>query len=82
MRGLSFNDLLTAYRQFCKNEAVDKAAVDLADVIRFYNEAVANLPDHATLKNKRLPGTTIVLDGAGERFAEVFEPEHRRGGTT
>jgi penicillin-binding protein 1A len=78
LRGLSFNDLLTAYRQFCKNEAVAKPAVDLADVIRFYNEAVANLPDHTTLKNKRLPGTSIVLDGAGERFAEVFEPEHRR----
>ena len=25
-----------------------------------------------------MPGTTIVLDGNGERFAELFEPEHRR----
>jgi penicillin-binding protein 1A len=78
LRGLSFNDLLTAYRQFCKNEVVDKPAVDLAEVIKFYNEAVANLPDHTALKDKKLPGTTIVLDGVGERFAEVFEPEHRR----
>ena len=78
LRGLSFGDLITAYRQFCKNEAVEKPAVDLAEVIRFYNQAVADLPDHATLKDKKLPGATIVLDGAGEKFTEVFEPEHRR----
>jgi membrane carboxypeptidase/penicillin-binding protein len=78
LRGLSFGDLLTAYRQFCKNEAVDKPVVDLAEVIAFYNKAIADLPDHATLKDKKLPGTTVVLDAKGERFAEVFEPEHRR----
>src|SRR5712691_10719856 len=78
LRGLSFGDLIAAYRQFCKNETVDKSPVDLGEVIAFYNAAVADLPDHATLKNKKLPGMTVVLDGKGERFAEVFEPEHRR----
>src|SRR5262245_18883312 len=78
LRGLSFGDLLTAYRQFCKGETVEKPAVDLAEVIRFYNTAVADLPDHRQLKNKKLPGTTIVLDGKDERFTEISEPEHRR----
>jgi penicillin-binding protein 1A len=78
LRGLTFADLLTAYRQFCKNEKVEKPAVDLAEVIAFYNKAMADLPDHAGLKDKKLPGTTIVLGAKGERFAELFEPEHRR----
>ena len=39
---------------------------------------MADLPDHAGLKGKKLPGTTLVLDAKGERFAELFEPEHRR----
>jgi len=78
LRGLSFGDLITAYRQFCKNETVDKSPVDLGEVITFYNTAVADLPDHTKLKDKRLPGATLVLDARGDRFAEVFEPEHRR----
>src|SRR5262245_29090368 len=78
LKGLSFNDLITSYRQFCKNEKVDTSPVDLAEVIRFYNGAVADLPDHTKLKDKKLPGTTIVLDGRGDRFAEISEPENRR----
>src|SRR5262245_55693943 len=45
-RGINFADLLTAYRQFCKNEKVPKPAVDLGDVIDFYNKAASDLPDH------------------------------------
>jgi penicillin-binding protein 1A len=78
LRGLSFGDLLTSYRQFCKNEKVANSPVDLAEVIRFYNGAVADLPDHTQLRQKRLPGLTTVLDAVGDRFAELAEPEHRR----
>src|SRR4051794_16160711 len=78
LKGLSFNDLITSYRQFCKNETAEKSPVDLAEVIKFYNSAVADLPDHTKLKEKKLPGTTIVLDGQGDRFAEISEPENRR----
>src|SRR5712691_1083161 len=77
-RGINFGDLIAAYRQFCKNETVEKSPVDLGEVITFYNTAVADLPDHAKLKDKKLPGTTIVLDAKGERFAELYEPDHRR----
>ncbi len=76
-RGINFADLRTAYRQFCKNEEVE-TPVDLADVIDFYNKAAANLPDHNRLKGLKLPGASIVLDGKGERFAEVFEENQRR----
>jgi membrane carboxypeptidase/penicillin-binding protein len=76
-RGINFSDLRTAYRQFCKNEKVE-TRVDLGDVIDFYNKAAANLPDHNRLKDLKLPGASIVLDGKGESFAEVFEENQRR----
>jgi hypothetical protein len=76
-RGINFPDLQTAYRQFCKNEKVGKSAVDLGDVIDFFNRAAANLPDHGKLKGLKLPGASVVLDRKGERFAEVFEENQR-----
>src|SRR2546421_10087660 len=78
-RGINFADLVTAYRQFCKNEKVATPAVDLGDVIEYYNKAVADLPDHTKLKGLKLPGASVVLDRKGERFAEVFEENQRRG---
>jgi penicillin-binding protein 1A len=77
-RGTNFVDMQTAYRQFCKNEKVPVPAVDLGDVIDFYNKAAADLPDHTKLKGIKLPGASIVLDRKGERFAEVFEENQRR----
>src|SRR5262245_54272527 len=84
-RGINFADLQTAYRQFCKNEASSLpspasggGAVDLGEVIDFYNKAAANLPDHNKLKGLKLPGASVVLDRKGERFAEVFEENQRR----
>jgi hypothetical protein len=76
-RGINFPDLQTAYRQFCQNEKVGKPAVDLGDVIDFFNRAAANLPDHGKLKGLKLPGASVVLDRKGERFAEVFEENQR-----
>jgi penicillin-binding protein 1A len=77
-RGINFGDLITAYRQFCKNEPVPAPAVDLGDVIDFYNKALTDLPDHNKLKGLKLPGASVVLDRKGERFAEVFEENQRR----
>jgi penicillin-binding protein 1A len=78
LKGLSFSDLHTVYRQFCKGEAVADSPVDLTEVISFYNESLRDLPDVAKLKGMTLPGMSLVLDGRGERFAEVFTPENRR----
>jgi penicillin-binding protein 1A len=77
-RGINFSDLFIAYKQFCKNEKVEKPAVDIGEVIGFYNKAVADLPDPGKLKNRKLPGATVVLDGKGARFAELFESDQRR----
>jgi membrane carboxypeptidase/penicillin-binding protein len=77
-RGINFGDMHTAYRQFCQGEAVPTPAVDLADVIDFYNKAAADLPDHSKLKGLKLPGASAVLDRKGERFAEIFEENQRR----
>ena len=54
-------------------------AVDLGEVIDFYNKAAADLPDHTRLKGLKLPGASVVLDGKGERFAELFEPRTSAG---
>jgi len=77
-RGINFGDLHTAYRQFCKNETVATSVVDIGEVITFFDSAVADLPDHTKLKGMRPPGATAVLDGAGQRFADLYEPENRR----
>jgi len=78
LKGLSFSDLHTVYRQFCKGEAVEQSPVDLTEVIAFYNDALKDLPDVGRLKGMKLPGMSVILDGKGERFAEVFTPENRR----
>ena len=77
-RGINFGDLVVAYRQFCKNEQVAAPAVDLGEVIDFYNKALTDLPDHNKLKGLKLPGASVVLDRKGERFAEIFEENQRR----
>ena len=64
-RGMNLGDLHIAYKQFCKNETVENSPVDIANVIEFYNRAVANLPDHARLRGLRLPGASVLLDGRG-----------------
>src|SRR5580700_5122149 len=76
--GLNFADLNTAYKQFCKNETVTNPAVDIGQVITFYNNAAADLPDPARLKGKQLPGMSTVLDGKGDHYADVFQPGNRR----
>ncbi len=76
--GINFADLNTAYNQFCKNESVANPVVDLGQVIEFFNNAAADLPDHTRLKGKKLPSMSVVLDGKGKDFADVFEPGNRR----
>ena len=78
LRGIDFGELHTAYRQFCQSETVQEPAVDIGQVIEFYNKAVAELPDHTKLKGLKLPGASMVIDTNGLRFAELYEPEHRR----
>ena len=77
-RGINFVDLQGAYRQFCADQNVVVEIVDLGDVIDFYNKAAADLPDHTKLKGLKLPGASVLLDGAGQPFAEVFEENQRR----
>ena len=77
-RGIKISDLHVAYRQFCKNETIDKSVVNTQEVIEFYNRTLADLPDHARLKGGRLPGASEVLDLKGARFGEVHERDQRR----
>ena len=77
-RGIKFDDLYVAYRQFCNGEQVAKSPIDIGEVIAFYNKAAADLPDHNKLKGMRPPGMTYVLDGKGANYAELYEPDARR----
>jgi penicillin-binding protein 1A len=77
-RGINFDELLVAYKMFCSNEKVDSNTFDMRQVIEFYNKSAAVLPDHMRLKGLKLPGTSVVLDGKGDKFAELFESDHRR----
>jgi 1A family penicillin-binding protein len=77
-RGIKFDDLYIAYRQFCEDEEIANSPIDISAVIAFYNKATAGLPDHTKLKGKRPAGMTIVLDGKGENYAELYEPDSRR----
>jgi penicillin-binding protein 1A len=76
--GINFADLNTAYHQFCKNESVDKPVVDLGQVINFFDDAAAALPDPEQLKGKKLPAMSEVRDSKGRNFADVFQPGNRR----
>jgi penicillin-binding protein 1A len=77
-KGIDFNDLFTAYREFCKNEPVDKSPVDLAEVIAFYNKSLTDLPDDAKIKSLKPTGAYVVLDAKGERVTEIFDADQRR----
>jgi penicillin-binding protein 1A len=77
-RGIKFSDLQSAYRQFCTNEPPPQWDFDAGAVIDFYNKTLADLPDPARLKGLKLPGATVMLDGKGERFREVFDGDERR----
>ena len=76
--GINFADLNTAYHQFCKNESIANPVVDLGQVIEFFNNAAADLPDPTPLKGRKLPSMSVVLDGKGNNFANIFEPRNRR----
>jgi penicillin-binding protein 1A len=76
--GINFADLNTAYHQFCKNENIDKPVVDLGQVINFFDDAAATLPDPTQLKDKKLPAMSEVRDSKGQNFADVFQPGNRR----
>ena len=76
--GINFGDLNTAYHEFCKNETVATPVVDMAQVITFYNNAAADLPDPTRLKGRKLPSLSVLTDGKGKYFADVFEPGNRR----
>src|ERR1700761_6434326 len=76
--GINFADLNTAYHQFCKNEAITAPVVDLGQVIEFFNNAAADLPDQTRLKGRKLPSMSTVVDGQGQHFTDVFEPGNRR----
>ena len=76
--GINFADLNTAYRQFCTNETVDNPVVDMGQVIEFFNGAATDLADQTPLKGRKLPSMSVVLDGKGAKFAELFAPSNRR----
>ena len=61
-----------------KGNAVPNGDFDARAVIAFYNKTVAELPDPARIQGLKPSGATIMLDGKGGRFTEVFDGDQRR----
>lgn len=68
LRGINIKQLHVAYRQFCKNENVSDSPVDFAEVIRFYNDTLADLPSSIDLTELKPPGMTAVIDSTGGQY--------------
>src|SRR4051794_41091885 len=77
-KGINFNDLHLAYKQFCKHEKTNKKGDAIGGAIEFSTRAPPALPNHNRLKGIKLPEMTTVYDGSGTKFAELFEPDNRR----
>lgn len=78
IHGLKFDDLLTAYRQFCQNMKVEHSPVDIGEVISFYDKAAADLPDPAKLNDAKRTGLSVVLDRNNSQFGELAASSQRR----
>ncbi|MDR7037310.1 membrane carboxypeptidase/penicillin-binding protein [Methylobacterium sp. BE186] len=78
LHGLDIGELNTSYRQFCKGENPKDSPFDAAEVIAFYNKAVTDLPSAEALRDAKLPGASVILDGSGKPYAETFEANGRR----
>jgi hypothetical protein len=77
-RGIDLGEVQTAYKEFCNGGAAQTSAIDVGELISFYNQAAHDLPDVNFLKGLKLPVMSEVLDGKGGRFAELYQPENRR----
>ena len=77
-KGINFDDMAVAYREICKGETVAKSPIDMSEVLAFYNKAVTDLPDVTKLKDQKLRGLNVVLDGDGRRYADDYKPGQRR----
>lgn len=78
LHGLQLEDLLKIYQQFCKGTVPPPSSDELAELAKFYNDTLANLPDHSKLREDVMLGQTEVLDAKGERFAAMGDPSHQR----
>jgi penicillin-binding protein 1A len=75
--GLKFESLIAVYQKLCKKEDVKDSTVDIGEVIQFYNNAVADLPDANRLKGARNALTGGIVDANGARFADLTESNRR-----
>jgi penicillin-binding protein 1A len=83
MHDMDVPTVYAAYRQFCKGEKVEDSPVNLSEVIAYYNEQMANLPDFHQLRGMKLqePTQIFVRNGPTERynlFTELYSDKNRR----
>jgi hypothetical protein len=78
LQGIEFKDLHAAYREFCKNEKVEGSPVDLGRSHHVLREGSGRPARPRQAQGHEAARGTLVLDGKGERFAEIYEPDHRR----
>jgi membrane carboxypeptidase/penicillin-binding protein len=64
-RGIDIKTMYVAYRKFCRNEDISDSAIDLAQVVTFYNHAVADLQISFNLTELKPPGMSVIQDSQG-----------------
>ena len=79
--GLNFTDLNTAYHQFCKNERSPARLSTSAMSSIFITALWPICRTRIRSKARSYPSLSVVLDGGGDHFADVFDPGNRRSGT-
>jgi membrane carboxypeptidase/penicillin-binding protein len=82
--GVRMAEARAVYQYFCLNKTPDPADLNthdaVAELINYYNEKVRDLPDVQTLKGWKLGESSLILDGSGKRFTDVYSEheENRR----
>lgn len=70
--------MYAAYQEICLDQKRENSPVHLDEVIAFYNETLKDLPDHTVLKNFRYKQASVLRDGQGKLFTEIYKDQNRR----
>ncbi|MCC6137995.1 MAG: transglycosylase domain-containing protein, partial [Bdellovibrionaceae bacterium] len=81
IKGLDVKVIKDIYLQICKGQTLAVSAAPVDEAIEFYNKAVMDLPSDQQLidlKNKKLSQSSLMMDGSGEYFSDIYKSQGRR----
>lgn len=81
LKGLDVKIIKDIYVEICKGQSLSPSLAPVEDAIEFYNKAVVDLPSDqelVDLKNKKLNQSSLMIDGTGEYFSDIYKSQGRR----